>query len=101
MRGVLLNASPVWGDKAKLSFSQPKTLLLMLKGKFHRYGRPKVLMNDESIKFEDTVRYLGVLIEEEMKYVNHVQDTIRRVKKTFVSLMTLAQSQRRVQLCVS
>lgn len=74
-----------------MTFSPTKTQLLMLKGRFDKYRRPKIGMNDSTIKFVDSVRYLGVTIDQEMKFDTHVRDIVHRARKTFLSFLALSR----------
>ena len=62
--GVVTN----WSKKAKLEFSADKTIAIMLNNKFHRERRPRLALNNEHVRSSSEVKYLGLLIQEEMVY---------------------------------
>lgn len=87
-----VNVACGWSSISKLTFSQLKTQLLLLKGSLHKYRRPRIYMNGVRLKFEDNVRYLGVKIEEGMCFDTHIRETLAKAKKVTMSLMTLSRT---------
>lgn len=59
-----LNEVTAWSSLAKFAFSQSKSQLLLLNGTLSRSNRSKVLMSGARLKYAESVKYLGVYIDE-------------------------------------
>lgn len=81
-----------WSKRAKLSFSVPKTQALILKGKFHRYRKPIIKMNEHRVATVENLRYLGVLVSENLNFAAHINAMTERLKKVFMSFYTLSKT---------
>ena len=69
-----------WGNTSGLSFSAAKTQSII----FHRKRRPpdirQLEMNGTQIKFDDTVKYLGVTLDQRLTYGSHIKAKIKNAK---------------------
>lgn len=74
-----------WRRYAKLEFSRPKTLAMMLKGTLDQYRKPIVMFQDERVRLVEHVKYQGVIIDEYMIF-SHVFDVVERARKLLLSL---------------
>ena len=81
-----------WCRKVKLELSVNKTSAMMLKNKFHRERRPRITLKNEQVRMSDTVKYLGLLIQEDMTYSEHVVQQTRKVITAFLGLIALTLS---------
>lgn len=63
----------------------------MLKGKVRKYRRPKIKMDGQVIKSVDNFKYLGVVIDEEMRFDTHVRQLTERIRKLFMNFMILSR----------
>lgn len=86
-----LNKVVAWSSLAKLTFSQSKSQLLLLKGTLNRSRRPKIIMNNTRLRYAESVKYLGIYVDEGLKFDTHVRTTVAKVKKTFGSLLALSR----------
>ncbi|KAG8335431.1 hypothetical protein J6590_108203 [Homalodisca vitripennis] len=67
----------VWLRESKLVLSEQKTVAVLLKGKMVR--RPVIEVEGRRIKTDRKTRYLGVEIEEGMKFGEHITRTRQKV----------------------
>ena len=81
-----------WCAKGKLELSATKTTALMLKDKFHRGRRPTFQLNGERVRMADSVRYLGLLMQEEMNFSEQVAQQTQKVISVFLGLVALTRT---------
>ncbi len=76
----------LWGDRAGLCFSPPKTVSVL----FHRKRKldipPKLKMNGELIPYSKTVRYLGVTLDDQLIWKLHARQKIQAAKGHLLKL---------------
>ena len=81
-----------WSSRAKLQFSTAKTSAMMLRNRFDRGRRPRIVMNNVIIQCVDEIKYLGLQVEEEMVFTHHVEQQTRKVIETFRGLLSLTRT---------
>ena len=81
-----------WCVKVKLELSATKTTALMLKDKFHRGRRPTFQLNGERVGMADSVRYLGLQMQEGMIFAEHVAQQTQKVLSVFLGLAALMRT---------
>jgi hypothetical protein len=79
----VINRMILWCEKNKLSLSASKTVMLQLKGKYDRARPPTIYANGTSIRMVNTVRYLGVDIDERLGVSTHVTRVSEKAKTLF------------------
>ena len=87
-----LRAVEVWSGKAKLEFSPAKTSTMMLRNKFDRGRRPRIVIGNALVNFVNELKYLGLQVEEGMVFTHHVEQQTRKVIETFRGLMSLTRT---------
>lgn len=61
-----------WASSVKLKFSVTKTQLILLKGSLQQI--PPVYLYGQSIKRVKTLKYLGVMLQEGLKFDTHIKE---------------------------
>lgn len=56
-----------------------------------KYCRPKIRLCRERLKYVESVKYLGVYIDDGLKFNTHIKVPIARVKKAVTNLLTLSK----------
>ena len=82
-----------WGASCGLHFNPQKTVAIMFSRStrtFHRLVR----MEGELIPFSDTVSYLGVTLDRELKWHIHIQNKIKKAKALLMKMAGLTHSYR-------
>jgi hypothetical protein len=57
--------------------------LNLLKGSLHRYRRPVIKLDESRISQVETCKYLGIILDEKLKFKNHIQDIGTRAFNKF------------------
>lgn len=61
-----------WGQSVGVSVFDAKTVCMLLKGSLSRNGNPCVRMSGKGIRYERSVKYLGVYVSERMNFKVHL-----------------------------
>ena len=90
MQGVL-DRLVAWGRSCGLAFKPQKTVAVM----FTRATRPfnrQVRMDGQLIPYSDSVVYLGVTLDKELKWKHHIKQKINKAKGLLMKLSSIASS---------
>lgn len=79
-----------WGDRNRLSFAPSKTFQLLLKGSL--VCPPRLRFNQSTIKRKDSVSYLGLLLERNFSFVDHIIQVCEKAKRNFFALNRISTS---------
>lgn len=74
-----------WGKTVKLEFGAEKTQLI---GFTKKSNKCKIIMDNRNIKFNKQIKYLGIIIDQKLNFIKHVEFTTNKVKKLFYKLST-------------
>lgn len=69
----VLNILSTWCIKHKLNISIGKTTVMILKGKPSKNRLPILQINNNRIKFSNTVKYLGIILDDKLSFVEHAK----------------------------
>lgn len=69
----MLSVFSLWCVKHKLNISVNKTTALILKGKLSRDRLPILKINNDKIKFSNKVKYLGIILDDKLNFVDHAK----------------------------
>lgn len=81
----ILTQITTWGKKVKLDFSPQKTQLI---GFTNKTKNCKIIMNNHPIKHLKEIKYLGIIIDNKLKFIKHSEYIIEKSKKLFNKLTT-------------
>lgn len=79
-----------WGRERKLTFSRPKTVTTMLKGRLVR--GPRLLVEGEHIRCKREMKYLGVIIGQRMVFDKHIEELAEKMKTIYGRLAAVAKA---------
>ena len=75
-----------WASRKKLTVFERKTVEMLLKGALH-HRRPSAIPNaGGNLRFQESVRYLGVILQGGLKIDHHVTETANKAKRLFHAL---------------
>lgn len=80
-----------WCERVKLNISREKTTLVLLKGKLQR--APIIKLNNRSISMKKYIKYLGVILQENLSMDMHVKHLRDKNLKLFGALRRLSQKE--------
>ena len=84
----IINTLEKWCTSNKLKISTEKTKYLLIKGKLLR--NPIIKLNNKNIERVNTIKYLGINIDEGLNYNDHIKLVCQSALKTTNKLITLA-----------
>jgi len=82
-----------WCVTYKLRVSVEKSCAVMLKGKFDPERHPRFKIGGQSIKYTETVRYLGVIIDKHLNFVAHTKHLREKVLKFVFNIKRVAREE--------
>lgn len=53
----------------------------MLKGKFHKKRLPNLKYDNNKIKYYETLKYLGIVIDKNLNFIKHAKHIKDKTKK--------------------
>jgi hypothetical protein len=87
-----INTITNWGMRNRLTFSPHKTMGLMMKRGLDRGRNPVIRMGGESIRFHDTVKYLGVTLDRTGSFLAHAKEISRKANNLFMKVRRLSKA---------
>jgi len=63
----------MWCENNKLTVSAEKTQYMIFKGKLER--NPTIKYNNQNLKRAKTFRYVGVILDEKLNFMEHIEAT--------------------------
>lgn len=79
-----------WGDRNRLNFAPNKTFQLLLKGSL--VSPPRIKFNQATIKRKESVSYLGLLLEKNFCFLDHIIQVCEKAKRNFFALNRISTS---------
>ena len=70
----------------KLTFSERKTVGMLLKGALHHRRPPALPTAGDNLRFRESFRYLGGILQGGLKIDDHVTETANKAKRLFHAL---------------
>ena len=86
-----------WCERNKLQLSKEKTVYMLLKGKLQR--NPTVRANT-SIKRVKTIKYLGVILDENLNFNDHINYVCNKTLKIMNKIISIGQQRFHLPLAV-
>ena len=77
-----LDKVSAWSSKNKLTINESKTKIMAFASaiRLKNLPKPKIKLNGEVLKAVGTYKYLGVILDEELKFSQHVKSVINSVR---------------------
>lgn len=80
-----------WCKLHKLNISVDKTFAMLVKGKFDRERMPVIKINNRKIKYVMKVKYLGLIIDEKLKFIEHAKYIRSKVIKFVMAIRRISR----------
>ena len=90
MQGVL-DRLVAWGNTCGLRFNAQKTVAVMFTRATREFNR-QVRMDGQLIPYSDSVVYLGVTLDKELKWGTHIRGKIKKAKGLLMKLASITHS---------
>ena len=72
----------VWAAVNRLSINTNKTFAMLFTNRQHDIQRLNILLNEEAIDLKETGKFLGVTLDDSLKYNEHISNICKKVSKT-------------------
>lgn len=82
-----------WADKVKLTFSATKTNILCFGKGADKDNKPLVTMHGQSIAYCTELKYLGVTLDKNLNFYNHVKITCNKAHKAVASFIRVSRNE--------
>ncbi|KAF9798932.1 hypothetical protein SFRURICE_019714, partial [Spodoptera frugiperda] len=77
-----------WGERNRLTFSPHKTYQLLLKGNLKSW--PSIKFNNVPVKRKESVCYLGLVLEKNFSFIEHIKTISEKAKNNFYALTRIS-----------
>ena len=71
-----------WAVSNKLTINTDKTFAMLITNRIRPVDLPHIFLNNIRIKYEINVKYLGVLIDNKLKFNGHIKEAYNKVSKS-------------------
>ena len=88
---TMLERLVTWGLSCGLRFNPQKTVAVMFTRATRSFDR-RVRMNGQLLPYESSVVYLGVTLDSELKWAEHVLNKITKAKRLLMKLASITSS---------
>ena len=88
---TMLERLVAWGNTCGLRFNAQKTVVVMFSRSNRTFER-RVRMNGALIPYSPTVVYLGITLDEELKWGPHVHNKIGKTKRLLMKLASITSA---------
>ncbi|KAI3040862.1 hypothetical protein CBS147352_9731 [Aspergillus niger] len=78
-----------WAQRTGASFAAEKTELIHLTRRKATHGKGQIVIDGQATKPADTAKLLGVIFDKEMRWMEHVQEAVKRATKVNIALSGL------------
>lgn len=79
-----------WGNRNRLTFAPQKTYQLILKGDLKSW--PSIKFNNVPVKRKQSVCYLGLVLERNFTFIDHIKTVGEKAKNNFYALTRISKS---------
>lgn len=79
-----------WGDRNRLTFAPQKTYQLILKGDLKSW--PSIKFNNVPVKRKQSVCYLGLVLERNFSFIEHIKTVGEKAKNNFYALTRISKA---------
>lgn len=83
-----LSLISIWGVRNRLNFAPNKTFQLLLKGNLK--SPPRIQFENVTIKNKTSVCYLGLVLERNFSFIEHIRTVNEKSKKSFFALTRIS-----------
>ena len=88
----VLDELVTWGDSCNLRFNPDKTVMVgFTRSRKHQFTQP-LFMKGQPLKFADTVKYLGLLLDKRLSWRPHILEKIALCKQYLVKMSNIAHT---------
>lgn len=81
-----------WASRNRLCLSPDKTVGMLLRGKMHRASLPRITICGGRMRWVSETRYLGVLLDRRMQFIEHARWVRQRVQKLAGALLKVGRN---------
>ena len=71
-----------WAVSNKLTINTEKTFAMLITNRNRPVELPSIYLSNNRLNFENVVKYLGVLIDEKLKFSDHIREVCNKVSKS-------------------
>ncbi|KAF9800835.1 hypothetical protein SFRURICE_009309 [Spodoptera frugiperda] len=79
-----------WGERNRLTFAPHKTYQLLLKGNLKSW--PSIKFNNVPVKRKESVCYLGLVLEKNVSFIEHIKAISEKAKNNFYALTRISKA---------
>ncbi|KAF9807835.1 hypothetical protein SFRURICE_000616 [Spodoptera frugiperda] len=79
-----------WGERNRLTFAPHKTYQLLLKGNLKSW--PSIKFNNVPVKRKESVCYLGLVLEKNFSFIEHIKTISEKAKNNFYALTRISKA---------
>lgn len=80
-----------WANSFQLSFNTNKSTATLFTKKI-KYNIPQLHINNETIKLQDTFKYLGIIIDKRLNWAEHIKYIHAKTRNTLTQLSRVASN---------
>ena len=73
-----------WGKGYGLKFNSEKTVVVLFSRRLIKRIPPKLIINQHPVPFSETMRYLGVFIDNKLTWKTHIEKTLKICKQNLM-----------------
>ena len=84
----MLDDLVLWGKTGGLSFNASKTAVMHF-WRGNKTPHRKLSMEGNTLEYTESTKYLGVTLDRELKWRNHVENKIKSAKKMLCTLLAI------------
>ena len=88
---TMLENLVAWGHSCGLVFNPQKTVVIMFTRATRTFNR-RVRMEGQLLPYSDTVVYLGVTLDKELKWLPHINNKVKKVKGLLMKIASITSS---------
>jgi len=82
-----------WCSLHKLKIAVDKTSAMTVKGKFSKNRNPTIRINGATVKFTSQVKYLGVILDEKLSFVEHAKYIRNKLLSFIMAIKRIANQE--------
>lgn len=82
-----------WCEMRKLRLAAGKTVAMLLKGRLDKYRSPIIKIYGTKIKFANQTKYLGVVLDERLNFINYAKYIRDKLVKIVMAIKRIARKE--------